>query len=263
MSFRVVIPARQGSSRLPGKPLVEIAGAPLIRHVCRRALESAAEEVWLATDDERIGAACAGLDVRTAMTSPAHASGSDRVAEVAAAESWADEDIVVNLQGDEPLMPARAINAVATALAGDGEADMATLAIRLHDPELFRDPHVVKLVADGQGRALYFSRAPIPRPRAPEREMPGEALRHVGLYAYRVRSLARFAAEPPCDMERAEGLEQLRALWLGMRIRVEVIAEMPLAAVDTPEDIARAARLLEGTSGVSRSGHDQAGERSG
>ncbi|MGH8162326.1 MAG: 3-deoxy-manno-octulosonate cytidylyltransferase [Gammaproteobacteria bacterium] len=245
MSFRVVIPARHGSSRLPGKPLIEVAGAPLIRHVCLRALESAAEEVWLAIDDERIGAACAGLDVHVALTSPAHASGSDRIAEVAAREGWSDEDIVVNLQGDEPLMTARAIDAAAAALAGDGDAEMATLAIRLHDSALFHDPHVVKLVADGRGYALYFSRAPIPRPRTAGSELPAEALRHVGLYAYRARALARFAAEPPCDMERAEGLEQLRALWLGMTIRVEVVGEMPLAAVDTPEDIARVARLLE------------------
>ncbi|MGH8273332.1 MAG: 3-deoxy-manno-octulosonate cytidylyltransferase [Gammaproteobacteria bacterium] len=245
MNFRVVIPARQGSSRLPGKPLIEVAGAPLIRHVCMRALESAADEVWLATDDERIGTACEGLEVRVAMTSGAHPTGTDRIAEVAAREGWAEDDIVVNLQGDEPLMPARALDVVASALTGDAGADMATLAIRLHDPALFRDPHVVKLVADGAGHALYFSRAPIPRPRADESELPNEALRHVGLYAYRAAALARLAAEPPCDMERAEGLEQLRALWLGMRIRIEVAEEMPLAAVDTEADIARIARLLE------------------
>lgn len=249
MNFRVVIPARQGSSRLPGKPLVKVAGAPLIRHVCMRALESAAGEVWLATDDERIAAACEGLDVRAAMTSSAHASGTDRIAEVAAREGWTEKDIVVNLQGDEPLMPARAINAVASALAGDAAAEMATLAIRLYDPALFRDPHVVKLVTDAAGHALYFSRAPVPRPRVEERELPAEALRHVGLYAYRAAALARLAAEPPCDMERAEGLEQLRALWLGMTIRVELADAIPLAAVDTADDIARVNRLLEAQAG--------------
>ncbi len=244
MSFRLVIPARHGASRLPGKPLREIAGAPLVRHVCRRALESEADEVWLATDDARIGEACAGLDVQVAMTSAAHASGTDRIAEVAAREAWPEEDIVVNLQGDEPLMPARAINTVAAALAGDGAADMATIALRLHDPGLFDDPHIVKLITDSAGHALYFSRAPIPRPREPDRELPAQALRHVGLYAYRVGALARLAAEPPCDMERDEGLEQLRALWLGIAIRVEVVAAMPLAAVDTAEDITRVESIL-------------------
>ncbi|MGH8224793.1 MAG: 3-deoxy-manno-octulosonate cytidylyltransferase [Gammaproteobacteria bacterium] len=246
MSFRVVIPARHGASRLPGKPLIEIAGRPLIQHVCERALASSAAEVWVATDDERIVAACAGLGVKTALTSTAHASGTDRIGEVVAREGWGDDDIVVDLQGDEPLMPASAIDAVAAALAADAEAGMATLAVRLHDAERFCDPHVVKLVTDGAGRALYFSRAPIPYPRDGGSDLPQEALRHVGLYAFRVATLARLVAEPPCDMERAEGLEQLRALWLGVRIRVEVVAEMPLAAVDTAADIARVERLLAG-----------------
>ncbi len=244
MSFRVVIPARHGATRLPGKPLVEIAGRPLIQHVCARALESSAAEVWVATDDERIAAACEGLGVEIVLTSTAHASGTDRIGEVAAREGWEEDDIVVDLQGDEPLMPPSAIDAVADALAADAEAGMATLAVRLHDAERFRDPHVVKLVTDGAGRALYFSRAPIPYPRESESGMPAEALRHVGLYAFRVKTLARLVAESPCDMERAEGLEQLRALWLGLRIRVEVVAEMPFAAVDTAEDIARVERLL-------------------
>jgi len=244
VSFRVVIPARHGSSRLPGKPLVKIAGTPLVCHTCRRALESGADEVWLATDDERIGKAVAGMDVRLAMTSSAHASGTDRIAEVATREGWDVDDIVVNLQGDEPLMPAEAINAVAGALSADPDVALSTLAIRLHDAGLFHDPHVVKLVTDAAARALYFSRAPIPRPRNSERELPGEALRHVGLYGYRVAALHRLSAEPPCEMEREEGLEQLRALWLGLAIRVEVFEDIPLAAVDTPGDIARVEQFL-------------------
>lgn len=244
MNFRVVIPARYGATRLPGKPLVEIAGRPLIQHVCMRALESAAAEVWVATDDERIKRACEPLNVRVAMTSEAHACGTDRIAEVAAREGWEDKALVVDLQGDEPLMPPQVINAVAEVLASDPEASLSTVAVRLFDPEMFRDPNVVKVVTDDAGRALYFSRAPVPRPRDSAQDLPSEALRHVGMYGLRVGALRRLAAEPPCDMERAEGLEQLRALWLGMRIRVEVVQDVPVAAVDTPEDVRRVAQLL-------------------
>lgn len=247
MSYRVVIPARYGASRFPGKPLADIAGCPLIQHVCARALESAAGEVWVATDDERVAQACGGLGVRVAMTSGAHATGTDRIAELTAREGWAEQDIVVNLQGDEPLMPPAAIDQVAEALAADPGAGMATLAVRLFDVRAFRDPHVVKVVTDRSGYALYFSRAAIPRPREASGAMPEEALRHVGLYAYRAGALARLAAEPPCDMERAEGLEQLRALWLGLRIRVEVGGEIPFAAIDTPADARRVAKLLSRT----------------
>jgi len=244
MHFRVVIPARYGASRLPGKPLVEIAGRPLVAHVCSRALESGAHEVWVATDDERVARACADLPVRVAITSGTHASGTDRIAEVAASEGWGDEDIVVDLQGDEPLMPPEAIDAAARALAADGEAALSTLAVRLFDPDVFRDPHVVKVVIDGAGRALYFSRAPIPWPRDDDTALPPQALRHVGLYGFRAGALRRLAAEPPCDMERAESLEQLRALWLGMRVRVEIVEEMPFAAIDTPQDVRRVEALL-------------------
>lgn len=249
MSFRVVIPARHGSSRLPGKPLIEIDGAPMIRHTCARALESQAREVWLATDDERIAEAVRDMEVRVAFTSGAHASGTDRIAEVAEREGWEQRQIVINLQGDEPLMPARAIDAAANALSADPRAAMSTLAIRLHEAALFGDPHVVKLVTDGAGRALYFSRAPVPRPRDSDRELPSEALRHVGLYGYRVEALRRLSAEPPCEMEREEELEQLRALWLGMRIRVEIFDDIPLAAVDTADDVARIEGLLRAASG--------------
>jgi len=244
LSFRVLIPARHDASRLPGKPLVDIAGKPLIRHVCERALESDAGEVWVATDDERIAAACADLDVHVAMTSSAHNSGTDRIAEVAAREGWANDDIVIDLQGDEPLMPPSAINTVAEALAADPEADLSTLAARVHESDRFRDPHVVKVVLDNAGHALYFSRAPIPWPRDAETGMPHEVLRHIGIYGFRVGALLRLAGEAPCAMEQAESLEQLRALWLGMTIRVEIIHDIPSASIDTPEDVRRVAALL-------------------
>ena len=244
MSFRVLIPARHDASRLPGKPLVDIAGKPLIQHVCERALESDASEVWVATDDERIAQACSELDVQVAMTAATHASGTDRIAEVAAREGWDKDDMIIDLQGDEPLMPADAINTVAEALAADPGAGLSTLASRIFEEDAFRDPHVVKVVLDKNGYALYFSRAPIPWPRDPGMSMPREALRHVGIYGFRTGALLRLANEAPCDMEQAESLEQLRALWLGMKIRVEVVAEIPSASVDTPADVERVATLL-------------------
>ncbi|MGH8128961.1 MAG: 3-deoxy-manno-octulosonate cytidylyltransferase [Gammaproteobacteria bacterium] len=244
MNFRVLIPARHDATRLPGKPLVDIAGKPLIRHVCERALESDAAEVWVATDDERIAAACAALDVQVAMTSSAHTSGTDRIAEVAAREGWGDDAILVDLQGDEPLMPASAINTVAQALAADPDAGLSTLAVRLFEPERFRDPNVAKIVLNAAGRALYFSRAPIPWPRDADLAMPHEVLGHIGIYGFRVSALLRLASEAPCAMEQAESLEQLRALWLGLPIRVEVVDDIPRASVDTPEDVKRVAALL-------------------
>lgn len=250
MNFRVLIPARHDASRLPGKPLVDIAGKPLIRHVCERALESDADEVWVATDDERIADVCASLGVKIAMTSSAHASGTDRIAEVAASEGWDDDAILVDLQGDEPLMPATAINAVAQALAADPDAGLSTLAVRLFESERFRDPNVVKVVIDAAGRALYFSRAPIPWPRhADPGEMPREVLGHIGIYGFRAGALRRLASEAPCAMEQTESLEQLRALWLGLPIRVEVADDIPRASVDTPEDVQHVAALLAERSG--------------
>lgn len=244
MNFRVLIPARFGASRLPGKPLVEIAGKPLICHVCERALESNTDEVWVATDDERIAEACAPLKVQVAMTSSAHTSGTDRIAEVVAREGWDDEAIMVDLQGDEPLMPATAINTVAETLAADPEAGLSTLAARLFETERFRDPNVVKVVIDAAGRALYFSRAPIPWPRHADPKIPREVLRHIGIYGFRVGALRRLANEAPCALEQAESLEQLRALWLGLPIRVEVVDDIPGASVDTPADVERVAALL-------------------
>ena len=251
--FIVAIPARYGASRLPGKPLRLLAGEPLVLHVARRALAAGAREAWVATDDARIADALEGSGVHVAMTATTHPSGTDRLAECARIAGWDDDTIVVNLQGDEPFAPAAGIRAVAEALAASG-ADMATLAAPIDDAETLFDPNAVKLVRDADGYALYFSRAPIPWHRdafaVDRRCLPeGDAapLRHVGIYAYRVGFLRRFAAMPPGRLEQVEALEQLRALEAGIRIAVELTPEPFPPGVDTPEDLARAeARIAAG-----------------
>ena len=251
--FIVAIPARYGSTRLPGKPLLPLAGVPMIVHVARRARAAGASEVIVATDDVRIAAALADSEVRVAMTRADHASGSDRLAEVAANLGWADEAIVVNLQGDEPLAPASGIRAVAQALAAD-DAPMATLATPLRSVQELFDPNCVKLVRAQSGRALYFSRAPVPWPRdafARERAaLPPDTpfLRHIGIYAYRAGFLRRFAALPSTPLERCESLEQLRALEHGHAIAVRIAPDAFPAGVDTAEDLARVERALSGAS---------------
>ncbi len=243
--FVVAIPARYAASRLPGKPLRLLAGEPLVLHVARRALAAGAREVWVAADDERIAAAIADCGVRVAMTSPDHASGTDRLAECARIAGWSDDTVVVNLQGDEPFAPAAGIRAVA-ALMLDGDTEMATLAAPVSDVETLLDPNAVKLVRAGNGNALYFSRAPIPWPRdafARDRgSMPGQGewLRHIGIYGYRAGFLQRFAALPPGRLEQIESLEQLRVLEAGYRIAVGITPEPFPPGVDTPEDLARA-----------------------
>jgi len=250
MRFTVVIPARYGSQRLPGKPLALIHGRPLILHVCDRARESGAAEVIVATDDARVREACVSAGLKVEMTSASHASGTDRIAEVAARLGWDDEALVVNLQGDEPLMPATDIEQVAALLASHPECQLATLCTPIHGLDEFMNPNVVKLTADLDGRALYFSRAPIPwnRDTAPggllSQEQHQGALRHIGLYAYRVGALKRLAATAPCELEQLEKLEQLRALWLGMGIAVDVARAIPGPSVDTPEDLARVVTLM-------------------
>ena len=251
--FIVAIPARYGASRLPGKPLRLLAGEPLVLHVARRALAAGAREAWVATDDTRIADALEGSGVHVAMTATTHASGTDRLAECARIAGWGDDTIVVNLQGDEPFAPAAGIRAVAEALAASG-ADMATLAAPIDDAETLFDPNAVKLVRDADGYALYFSRAPIPWHRdafAVDRtclpEGDAACLRHIGIYAYRVGFLRRFAAMPPGRLEQLEALEQLRALEAGIRIAVELTPEPFPPGVDTPEDLARAeARIAAG-----------------
>lgn len=249
-AFVVAIPARYGSTRLPGKALLPLAGEPMIVHVARRARAAGAAEVVVATDDARIEAALAGSGVRVAMTRADHASGSDRLAECADLCGWPDEAIVVNLQGDEPLAPASGIRAVAAALAED-EAPMATLATPLHEVAELFDPNCVKLVRAASGRALYFSRAPLPWPRdafqGDRSVLPdGPFLRHIGIYAYRAGFLRRFAGLPRTPLEGLESLEQLRALEHGYAIAVRIAPEPFPPGVDTAEDLARARRLLGG-----------------
>jgi 3-deoxy-manno-octulosonate cytidylyltransferase (CMP-KDO synthetase) len=250
--FRVVIPSRYGSTRLPGKPLRLIAGRPLIEHVHARAMRAGAHEVIVATDDERIAAACRGFGAVVAITNVAHASGTDRIAEVARARGWPADDIVVNVQGDEPLLPPANVSQVAALLATEPAAAIATLGTPVRSMHEFQDPNVVKVTRDGRGFALYFSRAPIPWPR--DHAAPGlagpvsfaGALRHLGLYAYRVGALTKLAALPPGTLEDIERLEQLRALENGLGGAVAIAAERPGPGVDTEADLAGVARLLGG-----------------
>jgi 3-deoxy-manno-octulosonate cytidylyltransferase (CMP-KDO synthetase) len=249
LSFIVAIPARYASTRLPGKPLRPIAGEPMILRVAQRALDAGAAEVVVATDDARIADALRAAPVRVVMTRADHASGSDRLAECAQTLGWADDAIVVNLQGDEPLAPPSGIRIVAECLAS-GSAPMATLATPIGAVQEMFDPNCVKVVAGLDGHALYFSRAPVPWARdafARTRDvLPAgfTPLRHIGLYAYRAGFLRTFAGLAPTPAERAEALEQLRALEHGHRIAVRLAPEPFPAGVDTPADLARVDAML-------------------
>lgn len=243
----VIIPARYDSTRLPGKPLADVAGKPLIERVYECARASGARTVVIATDDERIRRAAEGFGARVCLTSPTHRSGTDRVGEAVAQLALAPDAIVVNLQGDEPLVPPGLIAAVAGALGRDPQAVVATACYRLCDARAFRDPNVVKVVLDRDGRALYFSRAPIPWPREQKGPDAPAAYGHIGLYAYRAGFLARFTGWGPCPVEEIEQLEQLRVLWHGERIAVHVAAEAPARGVDTPEDLERVRRHFSDT----------------
>lgn len=252
MSFYVVIPARYASTRLPAKPLKEIAGKPMIQHVYERACESEATKVIIATDDARIEAVAKSFGANVCMTSAAHNSGTDRLQEVAAQLGLLPEDIVVNVQGDEPLIPPAVINQVAKNLAANTYASVATLSEPIHSLEDFRNPNIVKVVADQQGKALYFSRAPIPWPRdhfaqADVNTLPASfpAQRHIGIYAYRVALLNRFITWPQASLEKIESLEQLRVLANGEAIHIqEACAQVP-GGVDTEADLLRVKALLE------------------
>jgi len=248
--FRVVIPARYASARLPGKALLSIRGKPMLQWVYERVCASGAHEVLIATDDQLIVSAAHSFGAETVMTAPTHASGTDRIGEVARARRWAEADVVVNVQGDEPLIPPALIGQVAQLLAAHPRADLATLATAILSIEEFVDPNVVKVVADAQGRALYFSRAPIPwnRDAAPgglaSQRVFADARRHVGIYAYRVGALLRLAALAPTALERCERLEQLRALENGFEIRVADAVQQPGPDVNTAEDLARVSALM-------------------
>ena len=249
IDFVVAIPARHDATRLPGKPLRLLAGEPLVLHVARRALAAGAREVWVAADDPRIAEALHGSGVQVAMTSRAHASGTDRLAECARIAGWDTGTAGVNLQGDEPFAPAEGIRAVAALLRSSG-AEMATLAAPVEDVETLLDPNAVKLVRAASGDALYFSRAPVPWPRdafaADRSRLPaGHAwLRHIGIYGYTAGFLQRFAAMPPGRLEQVESLEQLRALEAGYRIAVALTPAPFPPGVDTPDDLVRAEALM-------------------
>lgn len=242
--FRIVIPARFASSRFPGKPLALLAGRPMIEHVFACARASAATEIFVATDDERIASAARSLGASVVMTRSDHLSGTERVAEVADVLGWPDDAVVVNLQGDSPLTPARSVAQVAELLHAHPVAAIATLCVPVTTADEYTNPNVVKVVMDQGGRALYFSRAPIPSIAHGGAAALPEAWRHLGLYAYRVAELRRLSRSPVCRLETVEKLEQLRALWLGMEIRIAVAAEAHGPDVDTPEDVARVERCL-------------------
>jgi 3-deoxy-manno-octulosonate cytidylyltransferase (CMP-KDO synthetase) len=250
LRFKVVIPARYGSTRLPGKPLLPIAGKPMIAHVCERAREADAEAIVVATDDDRIFQTVKELGMEAVMTRSDHASGTERIAEVARHCGWADDDVIVNLQGDEPLIPPAAIREAAEALAGQNRAGIATLAAEISDPEEIFNASAVKVVLDKAGYALYFSRAPIPWERGAFSRTGGipsgklAYLRHIGLYAYTVDFLNRYCRWTPSVLESVESLEQLRILWHGEAVFVKIVNEIPAAGVDTAEDLLRVEQLL-------------------
>jgi 3-deoxy-manno-octulosonate cytidylyltransferase (CMP-KDO synthetase) len=247
MSFKVVIPARYASTRLPAKAVQEIAGRPMLQWVIRAAERSGADQILVATDDERVAQIALdsnGHDV-SVMTRSDHQSGTDRIAEVAHQQGWDARTIVVNVQGDEPQLPSVLIDQVATLLARHPDAHIATLCTPITSLHEFMDPNVVKVVTAGGIDAMYFSRAPIPWHRdgasqglASQTSILG-AQRHLGIYAYRVEALRKVTSLPPSDLEVIERLEQLRALQAGMRIVVDVATEVPGIGVDTPQDLER------------------------
>jgi 3-deoxy-manno-octulosonate cytidylyltransferase (CMP-KDO synthetase) len=257
VGFHVVIPARYASTRLPGKPLLDIGGRTMIQRVVEQACASGADEVLVATDDERIAAAV--HDPRrpgraiAILTDPDLPSGTDRVAVVAAVRGWSNETVVVNVQGDEPFLPPALVAQAAQLLEADPAAQVATLATPVMSLDEFMDPNVVKVVTALDGAALYFSRAPVPWSRdgapagpASQREFAG-AMRHVGLYAYRADALRRITALPPTALEQREKLEQLRALEHGIRIVVGTCTERPAPGVDTAADLERARQRAAAT----------------
>jgi 3-deoxy-manno-octulosonate cytidylyltransferase (CMP-KDO synthetase) len=251
LSFKVVIPARYASTRLPGKPLLKIAGQSMIAHVCQRAVEAKAGAVVVATDDQRIFDTVNALGFQAVMTDPSHQSGTERINQVAQQLGWADDDIVVNLQGDEPLIPPEYIRDVALALGDQQKAGIATLAAEIVDKDEVFNPNSVKVVLNQAGYALYFSRAAIPWDRDSfssegtlSQAMP--YLRHIGMYAYTVKFLKGYCLWKPSVLETIESLEQLRILWYGQSILVKTVEKIPEAGVDTQADLERVERVMLG-----------------
>lgn len=248
LAFKIVIPARYASTRFPGKPLADIAGKPMLQYTWESALGAGAEQVVIATDDARIEQVARSFGAEVCMTSSEHPSGTDRLAEVSLQYDWQADDIVVNLQGDEPLTPPAILKQVALNLADHPRAGMATLSTPITDREQVFDPNVVKVVADAEGYALYFSRASIPHNRDHSDQLSDDMLRnyqrHLGIYAYRVSFLHAYSNMQPCELETMEKLEQLRALYHGIAIHVEQALQLPGPGIDTPEDLHAIAPLL-------------------
>lgn len=250
-AFHVVIPSRFASTRLPGKPLADICGKPMVVRVLEQVRKAGAASVWVATDHVGVADAVRAAGGDVLMTRADHPSGTDRLAEVVETLGWGADDIVVNVQGDEPLIDPVLVREVARVLADDREAAIATAAHPLIDAADFFNPNVVKVVCDARERAMYFSRAPMPWARDAFAEsrvaLPADlpALRHIGIYAYRVAFLRRYGALAPAPLEQWEALEQLRAMWHGYPIRVLQVAEAPAAGVDTPEDLERVRAVFD------------------
>lgn len=234
MSFTVVIPSRYGANRLPGKPLLDIAGKPMLQHVYEQAVASDADGVYVATDDERISTAAEGFGAKVCMTSEKHRSGTDRIHEVTQQLGLSEDAIVVNVQGDEPLIPPAAINQVANNLAANPEAGIASLYETISDSSEIDDPNAVKVVCDVNGYAMYFSRATVPYGSSAQAK---NCQRHVGIYAYRVSTLNAFVSWPLVELEIQEKLEQLRALYNGVRIHMDTAVERIPHGVDTERDL--------------------------
>ena len=237
MTFKVVIPARYASARLPGKPLLDIGGKPMVVRVAEQAAKSGASEIVIATDFKKIMQAAAEHHIKAVMTRLDHASGTDRIAEVAQILGWGDHTIVVNVQGDEPLIDPKLIQEVAAHLAHSKEAVMATACHAIHDEASFLNPNIVKVVLDANGNALYFSRSPIPYPRDDVFKQNIQAYRHIGIYAYRVGFLKKYATLAVTELEKIESLEQLRVLHHGYKIGVTITQHAPASGVDTQEDL--------------------------
>jgi 3-deoxy-manno-octulosonate cytidylyltransferase (CMP-KDO synthetase) len=246
-SFKIVIPARYESTRLPGKVLLDIGGKPMVQHVWDRANESGASSIVIATDHAAVAEAATAFGAEVCLTSVACQSGTDRAAEVCAKKGWADDTIVVNVQGDAPLMPASSIKQVATLLGTHSHASVSTACTAIQNEREYLDPNVVKVVLDHAGGALYFSRAPIPAAghNRDNQHAWQSSWRHLGLYGYRVKSLQQLSSTPPCELELTERLEQLRAMWLGMHIQVAIDDAAHGPDVDTEDDLLRVADLLQ------------------